>query len=107
MKHGMETLQGLRYKLRMVVVPISRPSYIYGGNISGIYNTQHPESNLRENSNSVYYHAMRESAAMGKSLMTHIPKNDNTLDLMTKFLAGQKRQNQVGNILYDIYDEHH
>ena len=39
--------------------------------------------------------------------MTHIQKNDNPLNLMMKVLSGQKRPNFVGNILYDIYDEHH
>ena len=34
MKHGMETLRILRYKLRMMAVPISGPSYIYGGQYS-------------------------------------------------------------------------
>ena len=50
---------------------------------------------------------MRERVAMEESLKNHIPTNDNTSDLMTKVLAAQKRQNHVGNILYDIYDEHH
>ena len=30
LKHGMERLRGLRYKLRMMGVSISGPSYIYG-----------------------------------------------------------------------------
>eukprot|EP00804_Cyclotella_cryptica_P003089 CCRYP_006074-RA/>CCRYP_006074-RA protein AED:0.29 eAED:0.04 QI:0/0/0/0.75/0.33/0.5/4/0/1079 len=32
LKHGMERLRGLRYKLRMMGVSISGPSYIYGDN---------------------------------------------------------------------------
>ena len=40
MKSGMEHLRGIRYKLRMMGVPLSGPSYIYGGNISVIQNTQ-------------------------------------------------------------------
>ena len=39
MKHGMETLRGLRYKLRMMGVAIKGPSYIYGDNMSVINNT--------------------------------------------------------------------
>ena len=31
MKHSMEMLHGLHYKLQMMGVPLSRPSYIYGG----------------------------------------------------------------------------
>ena len=39
MKYGMETLRGLRYKLRMMWIPIKGPSYIYGYNMSVIHNT--------------------------------------------------------------------
>ena len=39
MKHGMETLRGIRYKLRMMGIPIKGPSYIYGENMAVIHNT--------------------------------------------------------------------
>ncbi len=39
-KLGMEVLWGIRYKLRMMGVPIARPTYIYGDNMSVIHNTQ-------------------------------------------------------------------
>ena len=39
MKQGMETLRGIRYKLRMMGVQLSGPSYIYGDNMSVVYNT--------------------------------------------------------------------
>ncbi len=39
MKHGMEKLRGLWYKLRMMGVPISGPSYIFEDNMSVIHNT--------------------------------------------------------------------
>ena len=80
MKKGMETLRLLWYKLRMTGVPISRHSCIYRDNMSVIYNTQRPESTLRINSKSIFYHAIRECVAMGDSLTTHIPTNDNTSD---------------------------
>jgi hypothetical protein len=47
MKIGMESLRGLRYKLRMMGVGIAGPSYIYGDNMSVIHNTQRPESMLK------------------------------------------------------------
>ena len=106
MNHRMETLQGLRYKLRIMGVPVSRLSYIYGYNMSVIHNNQCPESTLKENINSTFYHTMRESVSVGGLLMTHVQKNDNPLNLMMKVLSGQKRLNFVDNILYDIYDEH-
>jgi hypothetical protein len=77
MKHGVEVLRGLRYKLRMMGVPISGPSFIYGDNMSVIHNTQRPESTLKKKSNQICYHAVRESIAMGESLTGHISSQEN------------------------------
>ena len=106
MKHGMETLRGIRYKLRMMGVPISGPSFIYGDNMSVIHNTQRPESTLKKKSNSICYHAVRESVAMNESLTGHCPTDDNPADLNTKVLYGRKRRKFVSMLLYDIYDDH-
>jgi hypothetical protein len=68
MKNGMECVRGLWYKLRMMGVPLTGPTYIYGDNMSVVHNTQRPESVLKKKSNSICYHAIRESVAMGESL---------------------------------------
>eukprot|EP00804_Cyclotella_cryptica_P014744 CCRYP_021054-RA/>CCRYP_021054-RA protein AED:0.43 eAED:0.43 QI:0/0/0/1/0/0/2/0/144 len=65
LKHGTERLHGLQYKLRMMGVSISGPSYIYGDNMSVIHNTQRPESTLKKKSRSLCYRAACESVAMG------------------------------------------
>ena len=65
MKQGIEAVRGLRYKLRMMGVRISGPTYVYGDNMSVIHNTQRPESTLRKKLNSICYHAVRELVAMG------------------------------------------
>ena len=39
LKNGIETLHGLRYKLGMMGLPLERPSYILGDNMSVIKNT--------------------------------------------------------------------
>ena len=103
-KLGMESLRGLRYKLRMMGVPIFGPSLIYGDNMSVIHNTQRPESTLKKKSNSIAYHAVRESVAMGESLTGHVGTNSNPADLATKVLYGKKRRDMVGKLLYDVYD---
>ena len=46
MKHRMETLWGLQYKLRVMGVSIKVPSDIYEDNMPVIHNTQQPESTL-------------------------------------------------------------
>ena len=105
MKNGIETLRGLRYKLRMMGVPLSRPNFVYGDNMSVIHNTQRPESTLKKKSNAICYHAVRESVAMGESKIGHIPSVDNPADLCTKVLpGGQKRDGLIGLVLYDLTD---
>ena len=104
LKHVMEQLRGLRYKLRMMGVPINGPSFVLGDNMSVIHNTQRPESTLKKKSNAICYHAVREAVAMGELLTGHCSTHDNESDLMTKVLFGQKRRKFVGSLLHDIYD---
>ena len=73
LKHGVETLRGIRYKLRMMGVPVEGPSYIYGDNMSVIHNVSKPESVLKKKSNSICYNFVCESVAMRECLTCHIP----------------------------------
>jgi hypothetical protein len=104
MKHGIEKLRGLQYKLRMMGVPVTGPTYIYGDNKSAITNSSKPESVLKKKCNSICYHACRESVAMGESLFAHISSHDNWADFLTKMTSGPKQRDLVKNVLYDIYD---
>ena len=105
LKHGMECIRGLRYKLRMMGVPINGPAYVYGDNMSVIYNTSRPESTLRKKSNSICYHAVRESVAMGEIVTAHVRSEHNPADICTKVLSGgMKRNYLVSLVLYDLYD---
>ena len=58
MKQGIGALRDLRYKLRMMDIPLSSPSYIYGDNMSVVHNISRPESLLRKKSNSVCNHTV-------------------------------------------------
>ena len=104
MKHGIETLRGLRYKLRMMGVPLTGPSFIYGDNKSQVTNSTRPESTLKKKCNSVCYHAIHESVAMGESLTAHIRTQFNLADFLTKVPYGAKRRRLIGNVLFGIYD---
>ncbi len=66
MKHGIETLRGLRYKIRMMGIPLSGPTYVYGDNKSQVTNSSRPELTLKKKCNSICYHAISESVAMGE-----------------------------------------
>jgi hypothetical protein len=52
MKNGIEKCRGLRYKLRMMGVALSGPTFVYGDNMSVSHNTHRPESVLKK-SNSI------------------------------------------------------
>ena len=105
MKIGMEAVRGIRYKLRMMGIQISGPTYIYGDNMSVIHNTQRPESVLKKKNNAICYHAIRESVAMGESKTGHIPTDENVADLATKIIGGgTKRDHLTGLVLYDLTD---
>jgi hypothetical protein len=67
----------------MMGIPLTGPSYIYGDNKSQVTNSSWPESTLKKKCNSICYHAIRESVAMGESLITHIQTDDNLSDFLT------------------------
>ena len=106
MKVGIETLRGIRYKLRMMGVSISGPSRILGDNLSVVRNSQAPHSVLKKKSNSVCFHVVRESVAMGESLVRHVSSENNLADFLTKLLTGARRVRLISRVLYDIYDHH-
>jgi hypothetical protein len=88
MKIGIETITGLRYKLRMIGVTFDGPTYVYGNNMSVVHNTQRPESVLKKKSNAICYHAVRESSAMGESIIGHGPSVNNPAEICTKAVPG-------------------
>ena len=60
-KTSVEALRGIRYKLRMMGVPLTGPTYVYGDNMSVIYNKSRPESTLNKKRNPICYHAVCKS----------------------------------------------
>ena len=105
MRTAIETVRGLYYKLHMMGVHISGPMYIYGDNMSVIYDTHSLESTLKKMSNSIAYHTFFESLAMNKIRTVHVRIHDNIADLSIKFHGvGQKGDHLVSRGIYDIAD---
>jgi hypothetical protein len=89
----------------MMGVAIDGPTYVYGDNMSVVHNTQRPESVPKKKSNAIWYHAVRESAAMGESIIGRIPSVKNPDDICTKAVpGGQKRDHLIGLLLHHIVD---
>jgi hypothetical protein len=105
MKNGIETIRGIFYKLRMIVVTIDGPTYVYGDNMSVVHNTQRPESVLKKKSNTICYHTVRESASIWESIIGNVTSVNNPADICTKAVpGGQKRDHLIGLLLHDIVD---
>ena len=92
-KHGIETLCGICYKLRMMGVPVSGPSYVFSDNMSFVTNVSKPESTLRKKSYAICYHAEQVAIAMGKALVAHF----------TKVLYGLHQCFLVSRMMWDVY----
>jgi hypothetical protein len=99
-----EANRGLRYKLRMLGVPINESSYIFCDNNLVVCNTTTPESTLKKKSNVIAYHCVQEVVAMKEILITYEPTDTNLSDLMTKALPrGERRERLTSRqVLYGI-----
>ena len=107
MRIGVEHSRSLRYKLRMMGVPICGPTNVYGDNMSVIHNTQKPESTLKKKNHAICYHFVREAAAMNEIRTAHVGTDNNPADIATKIIpAGRKRDHLVSLILWDLVDDH-
>jgi hypothetical protein len=103
--NGIETTRDLRYKLRLMGVTIDGPTYVNGDNMSVVHSTRRPESVLKKNSNTICYHAVRESVAMGESIIGNVPSVNNPADICTKAMpCGQNRDHLIGVLLHDLVD---
>ena len=80
----------MRYKLRMLGVPILGSCILYGDNNSMILNTTVPSSMLKKKHNSIAYHRVREGVAGGVVDIVHVATHDNLADILTKPLGPQE-----------------
>ena len=102
LKQCTEYLRGLRFKLRMMGIPVQGPSYVFGDNKSVLTNASIPDSVLRKKSNSIAYNFVREGTAMNEWTMAYVNTHDNPADMLTKPLSGEKRMKFIRMILYHI-----
>ena len=104
MKLCCEYLRGLRYKLRMMGIPVIGPVFMYGDNQSVLNNTTIPESQLKKKSQSIAYHFIREGVAREEWRTAYVNTHENEADLLTKPLpSGEKRIKFVRRISHHIF----
>ena len=84
-------------------IPFSDPCFLYGDNKPVFSNTKLPESTLKNKSNSIAYHAVREGVATGEWLTGYEPTDKNVSYLLTDTVPGGKRRTRiVRGVMYYI-----
>ena len=100
LKVTVEMIRGLRYKVRMMGLPLEEATHVLVDNMSVVHNTSRPESTLNMKSNSIAYHFVRESAADSEIQISHIKSKDNISDMLTKIQTGPERKRLAQMVLY-------
>ena len=91
MKTALEMIEGLRYKLRMLGVPIDGPANVFCDNEAVYKNTSTPESVLKKKHHSIAYHKYREAVAVKTMRIAKQGTEKNLADLFTKVLPDMRR----------------
>jgi hypothetical protein len=73
--------------------------------VASVHNIHQPEYVLKKKPNSIFYHAVCASSAMGESIIGHVPSVENPDDICTKVVPGlQKRNHLIRLLLHDLCD---
>ena len=97
---AVEAIMDLRYKLRMLGVPLDGPALMLGDNMSVVLNTTVPSSPLKKKHQAVNYHRVREAIAARIIRFAHIPSDKNLSDVLNKPLPPYKHRALVGPVLF-------
>jgi hypothetical protein len=85
LKIASELNEALRYKLRMMGIPISEPTNTFCDNKSVVVNATIPQSTLQKKHNFIAFHKVRESVASEALRISHEKGKFNLSDCLTKF----------------------
>jgi hypothetical protein len=100
LKTAVNMVMVMRYKLRMIEIPIDGHPHMRVDNMSVVKNTSVPESTLKKKSNSIAYHYVREAVAAGIIKIGYETSQTNRADILTKIQTGIERQRIVQGILF-------
>ncbi|KAI2492438.1 Reverse transcriptase (RNA-dependent DNA polymerase) [Fragilaria crotonensis] len=100
MKIAVELIEGLRYKLRMMGVPVEDPCNVFCDNEAVAKNSTRPESTLKKKHQAIAYHRTREAQAPGTVRIAKEDGETNLADIFTKLLAGPKHRDLSQRILW-------
>jgi hypothetical protein len=100
MRIAVEQIEGLRYKLRMMGVPIEGPANVFCDNQSVFKNCSYPESTLKKKHNAIAYHRVREAQASRTIRVAWESWITNLSDILTKLLPGPRLRELSRQLLH-------
>jgi hypothetical protein len=100
LKTATDLVKGLRYKIRMMGIPLEGAANMRVDNMSVVNNTTMPSSVLKKKSNSIAYHYVRENVAAGVIKISYEPSATNLADMLTKTQPGIVRKRLADMVLF-------
>jgi hypothetical protein len=92
----------MRYKLRMLGIPIIGSCVLFGDNASMITSATIPSSSLKKKHNAIGYHRIREAVAARIVDLVHCGSTVNVADLLTKALGPQVYSRLLSSMRFPI-----
>ena len=99
MRLSIEMIEGLRYKLRMMGVPLTEECSVFCDNSAVVTNSR-PESTLKKKHAAINFHRVREAIAAGTIRVAKEGTQTNLADILTKLMPGPKMKELLENILW-------
>ena len=100
MRTCLEFVKDLRYKLRMMGVPLDGPAVVWCDNKSVANGASMPEAKLNKKHLGICYHAVREASAAKIWMVGFTHGKFNIADMLTKILSGVKKDAQAEKWMY-------
>ena len=99
MRLSIEMIEGLRFKLRMMGVPLTEECAVFCDNSAVVTNSR-PESTLKKKHAAINFHRVREAIAAGTIKVAKENTQTNLADILTKLMSGPKMKELLENILW-------
>ena len=87
MPTAVEESISIRYMLRCLGVPVTRPTNLYGDNKGSIQSANIPDGVLKNKAIAISYHYVRDAVAAKIVNLIHVFSHENFADICTKALG--------------------
>jgi hypothetical protein len=100
LKTAVDLIEGVRYKLRMMGIPLDGPTSLFCDNESVVKNLMAPESTLKKRHTAICYHRVHEACAAEFVRIAHEDGDTNISDLLTKLMPGPRMNALLDGVLW-------